>query len=131
MTLNLDAPLRRVLALDAATCVAAGLLMAGGSAVLAPVLGLPSALLLWAGLVLFPVAGLMAWLSRRARVAPVMVWLVVLGNAAWVAGCLLVVLDLKPTLPGEVFILGQALAVAVLTALEFKGLRRSAALSPA
>lgn len=131
MTLTLDAGLRRVLAMDAATCVAAGLLMAGGSAVLAPVLGLPPALMLWAGMVLFPIAGLMAWLSRQARVTPAMVWLIVLGNGAWVAGCLLVVVDLKPTLPGEVFVLGQALAVAVLTVLEFNGLRRSAALSRA
>jgi hypothetical protein len=130
MTLNLDTGLRRVLAVDAVTCVAAGLLMAGGSAVLAPVLGLPSALLLLGGLVLFPIAGLMAWLSRQARVAPVMVWLIVLGNAAWVAGSLLVVVDLRPTLLGEVFVLGQGLAVAVLTVLEFNGLRRSAALSP-
>ncbi len=131
MTLNLDTGLRRVLAVDAATCVAAGLLMAGGSVVLAPVLGLPSPLLLWAGVVLFPIAGLMAWLSRQTRVAPAMVWLIVLGNAAWVAGCVLAAVTFKPTLLGEVFVLGQAAAVAVLTVLEFSGLRRASALSPA
>lgn len=131
MTLNLDTRLRRVLAADAATCVAAGLLMAGGSTILAPVLGLPSPLLLWAGVVLLPIAGLMVWLSRQSRVAPAMIWLIVLGNAAWVAGCLLVVIEFKPTIIGEIFVLGQALAVAVLTVLEFNGLRRAVALSPA
>lgn len=131
MTLNLDTRLRRVLAVDAATCAAAGLLMAAGSAVLAPVLGLPSSLLLWAGVVLFPIAGLMVWLSRQSRVAPAMIWLIVLGNAAWAAGCLLVVIDLKPTIAGEIFVVGQALAVVVLTVLEWGGLRRSAAMSPA
>lgn len=131
MPLILDIGLRRVLALDAVTCAAAGLLMTAGSAVLAPMLGLPAPLLLWAGVVLFPVAGLMAGLSRQARGVPAMIWLIVLGNAAWVVGCLLVVIDLRPTIPGEIFVLGQALAVAALTVLELNGLRRSAALSPA
>lgn len=131
MPLNPDTGLRRILAVDAATCVAAGLLMAGGSTPLAPALGLPAPLLLWAGLALLPIAGLMAWLARQTRVASGLVWLIVLGNAAWVAGCLLVVIDLEPTVLGLAFVLGQALAVAVLTVLEFNGLRRSAALSPA
>jgi hypothetical protein len=131
MTTPLDPGLRRILALDALTCAGAGLLMAGGSAVLAPVTGLPSALLLWAGLALFPVAALLAWLSRRAQAPAALAWLVVLGNAGWVAGSVLVLFAARPTFIGEAFVVGQALAVAVLTVLEFNGLRRASALSAA
>ena len=131
MTLDLDTRLRRTLSVDALTCTAAGLLMAVGSGPLAPVTGLPVPLLLGAGLALFPVAGLLAWLSRRAKAPAAMLWLVMLGNAGWVIASLAVIIELKPTLAGEVFVLAQALVVAVLTALEFGGLRRAAALSPA
>ena len=131
MTLTLEPGLRRTFALDALTCAGAGLLMAGGAALLAPITGLPSGLLLWAGLALFPVAALLAWLSRRAQAPAGLVWLVVLGNAGWVAGSVAALFATQPTLIGEVFVIAQALAVAVLTVLEFNGLRRATALSAA
>lgn len=111
---------RRVLTVDALTCVGAGALMAFGAAPLAPLTGLPQPLLLWAGVALFPVAALMAFLSRRERAPAGLVWLVILGNAGWVAGSAAVLLATGPTLLGEAFVIAQALAVAVLTALEYR-----------
>ncbi len=123
---HLNTFLRRTLAVDALTCVAAGALMAFGAAPLSPLTGLPQPLLLWAGIVLFPVAALMAFLSRRETAPAPLVWLVVLGNAGWVAGSLAVLVLTAPTALGIAFVAAQAGAVAVLTVLEYRGLTRVA-----
>ena len=57
--------LRRVLALDALSCLAMGLLMGLGAAGLAPLFGLPEPLVRFAGLALLPLGGL----HRLARLA--------------------------------------------------------------
>lgn len=119
----LTSTLRRVLAVDAATCVAAGALMTFGAGPLAPLTGLPQPLLLWAGAALFPVAVLMAFLSRRETAPAALVGLVVLGNAGWVAGSLAVLVATRATALGVAFVLVQAAAVAVLTVLEWRGAR--------
>ncbi|MDG2528427.1 hypothetical protein [Caulobacter endophyticus] len=115
---------RRVLAADAVTCAAAGALMALAAAPLAGPLGLPQPLLFLAGLSLFPVAALFAWMSRTRLLNPGLVWLAVAGNAGWVVGSLAVVATCKPTVLGAAFVLAQAGAVAVLAALEHAGLNR-------
>jgi hypothetical protein len=117
---QLNSFLRRVLAADAVTCVAAGALMAFGAGVLAPLTGLPQPLLLWAGVILFPVAALMAFLSRRDTAPAPLVWLVVLGNAGWVVGSIAVLILAQPTTLGFAFVVAQAAAVAVLTVLEWR-----------
>lgn len=118
---------RRILAVDAVTCTAAGALMAFGAGALAPLTGLPQPLLLWAGVILFPVAALMAFLSRKETAPAPLVWTVVLGNAGWVAASLAVLFVTQPTAFGVVFVVAQAAAVAVLTALEWRavGARQS------
>jgi hypothetical protein len=114
----LTSTLRRVLAVDALTCAAAGALMAFGADLVAPLTGLPKPLLFWAGVVLFPVAALMAFLSRRQAAPAGLVWLVILGNAGWVLASIAVLFLTAPTALGVAFVVAQAVAVAILTVLE-------------
>ena len=118
--------LRRVLLVDAATCVATGALLSLDAGPLAPMLGLPAALLLYSGLSLFPIAAFMLWVAARKSPPIAGVWLVIAGNALWVAGSLLVVVELSPTGLGYAFVIAQALIVALLAELEYTGLRRAA-----
>jgi hypothetical protein len=119
--------LRRALLADAGMTGAAGLLMLFGADVLAPLLGLPSALLRTAGAALIPFVAYVAYVGTRERLAPPAVWTVIACNALWAAGSLLLLAWLAPTLLGYVFVVAQATAVAVFGELEFIGLRRSAA----
>lgn len=118
---HLNSFLRRTLAIDAVTCVAAGALMAFGAGALAPLTGLPQPLLLIAGIALFPVAAIMAWLSRRETAPAALVWLVIVGNAGWVLGSVAALFLTDPTVFGAAFVVAQAVAVAILTALEYRG----------
>lgn len=119
--------LRRVLFLDAATCIAAGLLMLLGAAVLSNLLGLPEMLLRYAGLSLLPFAGFLLYLGAQAEPPRAGVWLVIALNALWVLDSLLLLMvgGLTPTMLGYAFVLVQAAAVAVIAELEFMGLSRS------
>lgn len=117
------ASLRFVLGLDAATCVAMGLLLVAAAAVLSPWLGLPEPLLYWAGVLLFPCAALMAAAAAMRPPPPRLVGLVIAGNAAWVLASVAVALWwFEPTPLGVAFVLLQAAAVLLLMALEWRGL---------
>ena len=116
---------RKVLALDALTCVAAGALMTIAAAQLAPWTGLPEGLIRVAGLSLFPAAALFGWMSRTRRLSPALINLAVVGNGAWVLGSIAVALTMGPTLFGQVFVLGQAAAVGGLAVLERRALSLS------
>jgi hypothetical protein len=116
------AQLRRLLALDAATCLAMGLLMTAAAAPLGGLLGLPPSLLTGAGVVLLPCAALMAATAWARQPPPALVWLVIGGNALWVLASLLVLLLFAPTPLGIGFVLVQATVVAVLLALERRAL---------
>lgn len=111
-------PLRGVLAFDAATCVLMGLLLSMWPVPLSALLGLPAAFLLGAGLLLFPCAALM--LLASARPHPLLLGLVVFGNVAWAAASVLVVVLMGPAALGAVFVLGQAVVVAVLAWVEWQ-----------
>lgn len=119
--------LRRILLLDAATCIAAGLLMLLGAGLLAGLLGLPETLLRYAGLSLLPFAALLLYLATRQAIPRGGVWLVVALNALWVLDSILLLLagGYAPTTLGYAFVLAQAGAVAVITELELIGLRRT------
>ena len=119
--------LRRALLADAAMSGAAGLLMLLGAEVLAPLLGLPPALLRTAGAALIPFVAFVAYVGTRERLASPAVWAVIVCNALWAAGSLVLLAWLAPTLLGYVFVVAQATAVAVFGELQFIGLRRSAA----
>ena len=123
-TLERSTFLRRALYVDAATCVATGALMSLDAAPLATLLGLPAALLFWSGVSLFPIAAFMLWVASRRDIPRPGAWLVICGNAGWVAGSALVLLANAPTALGYAFVIAQAVVVALLAELEYAGLRR-------
>lgn len=112
---------RAVLIFDGALCLGmgAGLILLRGP--VAGLTGLPEALLLWAGILLLPVAALIGVAARAGR--GWLVRLVAIGNAGWVAASVaLVAFDLAPMNGlGAAFVLVQALGVAAVAALEWSG----------
>lgn len=124
--------LRNALALDAAACAGMGLLLAGGADALAAPLGFPAGFLRGAGLVLLPCAALLAWFASRETLARWAVHLVVGVNLLWIADSVVILLTgwFAPSSLGIAFVLGQALAVAIVTELEIIGLKRSAEIQP-
>jgi hypothetical protein len=123
--------LRIVLLIDAATCVATGILMTLGADIVAGLTAMPASLLLYAGLSLFPVAIFIGLVGTRETLAPPAVWVVIVGNALWVAGSALLLFGgmIAPNAWGYVFIGAQAAAVAVLAELEYFGLRQTLAVA--
>ena len=125
--------LRRVLALDALTSGAMGALLVLAQTPLSSLLGLSTSLLFWAGLSLLPFAAFVGWLATRELPPRAGVWAVVLCNALWVIDSFALLATGWPdlTLLGKVFVVFQAVAVAVFAELQFFGLRRSRRLAAA
>ena len=125
--------LRRVLLADAATCLAAGLLMTLGAPLLDRYFGLPAELSRYAGVGLFPFAAFLVYLATRASLAAPVVWAVILLNVLWTLDSVLLLVSgwITPTEAGYAFVLAQAVGVAVFAALEFVGLKRSTATAAA
>ena len=117
--------LRNVLLLDAATCVVTGVVMAAGSDSIAGLTGLSPSLLTVAGFALLPIAAFIGFVATRSATWPAGVWLVILGNVGWIAGCLAVAFGgvTGANALGVGFVLAQAAIVAVLAELEYTGLR--------
>jgi len=111
---------RKILNLDALTCLMAGAVTGLGAELLAGPTGLHHMLLLVAGCSLFPVALLFAWMARTPKLNRPLVMLAVIGNVGWVAASLAVVALTRPTAFGIAFVLAQALIVAVLAVAEFR-----------
>lgn len=120
--------LQNVLLIDAATCVGAGALMAFGSNFVAGLTGIPAPLLYWAGLILFPVAAMMAYAGLQATPPGPLVMLIILGNVGWLLASLAVFAFIAPNALGVLFIIAQAGTVAVLASLEYSAQQRSNAL---
>ena len=118
--------LRRVLALDALTCVGSGLLLAAAAASLAPLFGLPEGLVRGAGLLLLPIAAFMAGLASRPSPPPLLVWVVIVGNLAWVVESFALIGQYSASITaiGTAFVAAQGLTVLSLAGLEYVGLRR-------
>lgn len=117
--------LSNILLLDAATCVVTGALMAFGSSFVAGLTHIPAPLLFWAGLVLFPIAALMVYAGVQVPPPRAIVWLIVLGNIGWVIASLGLFAFIAPNALGTLFILAQAIVVALLAMLEHSALQRS------
>jgi hypothetical protein len=115
--------LRNVLLLDAATCLLTGAMLTFGARVLAQLTAIPTTLLLYAGVSLIPIAAFMAVTAMRAVLLPLGVWIVIVGNALWVAASVGLMIGpwIAPNAWGYAFIAAQAAAVAVLTKLELDG----------
>jgi hypothetical protein len=118
-----------LLLVDASTCALMGVILLFGSGPIAALTAIPAALLFYAGLALLPVAAFMALAATCRPVPPAAAWIVILGNVLWIALSLLLLLAgwITPNSLGVVFILVQALAVAILTILEHAALRDRAA----
>lgn len=118
--------LRRALLADAAASGASAVLMIVGAGIIDKLLGLPSALLLEAGLVLVPYVAFVAWLGTRERLAPSAVWAVIVANVLWAIASVLLLLSglIAPTVLGYVFVIAQALVVALFAELQYVGLNR-------
>jgi hypothetical protein len=125
--------LRRVLLADGVICVVTGALLTLDAGMLSGPLGLPVALLFYAGAVLFPIAAFILALLIRRAVPAGMIWLLIVGNLIWTADSLLLLATpwVAPTPLGVVFIVAQAVAVAAIASAEWIGLRGSAGTSVA
>lgn len=121
--------LRYALLADALASGATGLLAFAGAGALADLLGLPTALLRYAGLMLLPYAAFLLWLGTRASIAPRTVYAVVAVNALWAVDSVVLLASgwVAPTALGIGFVLFQALAVAGFAAAQAYGLRAEAA----
>ncbi len=119
--------LRRALLADALISGATGLLMLSGANVLASLLGLPEALLRYAGLVLLPYGALVAYVATREQLRRWAVWAVIVANAIWAVDSIILLLSgwLTPNALGYAFIIFQALVVAAFAEIQYIGLRRS------
>jgi hypothetical protein len=123
--------LRRVLIADAATCAAAGLLLLLGASSLEHLFRLPPGLSRYAGASLLPFAALLAYFATRENLSPRSLWAVIVVNALWTADSILLLIAgwVEPNGLGSAFVVFQALGVAAFAALEYLGLRKSAAAS--
>ena len=113
--------LRWILLADAATCVAMGLVLALAAHALSGPLNLPVPLLQYSGLALLPIAAYIAWVATRKNPPSVGVALVIAGNALWIAASVALLVSgwVSPSPLGSVFLIAQALAVALLDVLEY------------
>lgn len=125
----LSSYLRKVLLADAVVSGAAGLAMIGGADFTHELLGLPSALLFWAGVALIPFVTMLAMIVRAGRAPTWLIAAIIITNFAWVAGSLFVAFGpaFAPSLFGQVFVVAQAAIVGVFAELQFMGLRRASA----
>jgi hypothetical protein len=119
--------LRNVLFADAASCLAAGALQLSFPQSLSQLLNLPSLLLQGTGIFLLAYAAVVMLVGTRDPIARPLVWVFVIGNLAWAAGCIALLAErvLAPTVLGEAWIAAQAATVIVLAELQWTGLRRS------
>jgi hypothetical protein len=118
--------IRRMLQIDAVTCIATGAVLSLFGQPLSGLFGLPAALLFYAGLALLPIGAFMAALAARRKISHAGAWLVIVGNAGWVGASIAVLIALAPTALGAAFLIAQAVVVALLAELEYVGLRRAA-----
>lgn len=121
---NSPLTLRNVLFFDAATCVVMGAALMASAGPIASLTLVPPALLYYAGVALLPIAAFMALVALPANPPALGVWLVILGNIGWVAASLALIFGdwIAPNTFGVLFIGAQAIAVAILAALEYSGL---------
>lgn len=117
--------LRKVLALDALSCGAffAACVLFTGTA--AEFVGLPQVVVATGGWICLAAGLLFAALALSSRPSPVLTAIGVLGNVLWVAASLAVVAVFAQQMnaAGIVLVIGQAVAVGILTWLETAGFR--------
>jgi hypothetical protein len=127
MPVSISPFLRNAFHLDALVSGAAAILLMGGASLLQPWLGIPSALMFWAGAVMVPYVALLVLTARRESAARIVIIDIIAINALWVAASVALLASgaIEPTMLGIAFVAAQALMVALFAALQFIGLRRS------
>ena len=117
--------LKLTLAADALVSGAVAVLQLALGAALASLLALPHGLLTESGIFLVGYAALLAYLARGAAIPRALVWLLVIGNAGWAAGCVLLIALAHPSGLGTAYLLIQAATVLVFAGLQWAGLKGS------
>jgi hypothetical protein len=119
--------LRRALLTDATLAAISAFALVVAADPLGDLFSLPSAALRIAGVIFIPFAALAGWLGTRPRVHRTLVFVVIVLNALWAVDSVLILLTkwVETTPLGEMFVIGQALVIAVIAEVEFLGLRRS------
>lgn len=123
--------IRTALVADAAAGLASGVLLAAGGEFLASLTGLPATAAMPLGLFLIVLAAFITWVGMQRDTPRGPALLIVMVNAAWVVGSLIVLLaGTFPLTPlGVAFVIAQAIAVAALAALQWVGLGQARALA--
>lgn len=113
---------RAIVGIDAATCSVMAALLIGGRDILAGILGIPQLVLVGAGGILVPVAVFMVLVAARPAIPSWAAWTVIAGNAGWVVSSFVLAFGqfIAPTPLGIAFILGQAMVVSILAAIEYQ-----------
>ncbi|MFW6039851.1 MAG: hypothetical protein ACOC9N_02105 [Gemmatimonadota bacterium] len=118
--------LRALLGLDAIASGALGVVLAAASGLLDDASGLPSTLLVPAGLLLVVFAAFVAYSATRPMPSRASVWAIVEMNVLWVLASVVIVMAgwFSPTTLGSAFVLLQATVVAVFAGGQYAALRR-------
>ena len=89
---------------------------------------LPRTLIAYSGEFLLAYGVLVAWLSTRMPLPRPLVWLLIAGNLAWAAACMVLFFGggVRLSALGMTYVAVQALTVVVLAELPYFGLRRQA-----
>ena len=121
--------LRRALTADAVLTGIAALALLAGASALEDLLGLPAVLLRGAGLSLVPFTAVLIYLLRREAVPRGAAWFIIACNALWAIDSILLLFTpwVDPTLPGQVFVVLQAIVVAAFAEVQAMALRRTTA----
>lgn len=119
--------LKTALVADAIVTGAAAVLQLTAASRLSELLGLPRTLLFESGAFLVAYTVLLIVLARSTRVSSAVIAIIVLGNIAWAAACVgLLIRDaLSPSEVGVAFVIMQSVAVLVFATLEYLGLKGS------
>ena len=119
--------LRRVLLFDAATCLLTGAVMLAAGGAVERLLAIPAQVSGALGVVLLAFGAAVAWVGTRPHLLRPAVWGIIALNALWAIESVLALAFgwLEPNALGQAFIIGQAVAVAVIAELQFVGLRRA------
>ena len=119
--------LRLALLADAAVSGATGLVMMAGAGYVDGLLGVPSAVLRYAGLSLLPFAALVVFVATRERISRPAAWAIVAYNALWAVDSVVLMASgwIAPTALGYAFIAFQAVIVAAFAELQYVALRKT------
>ena len=125
-TASIDSFLRRVLTIEAVTCVGLGLLLSLGADLLSPLLEVYDRRLPVCGTLLFPIAAFVAWVATDDELSLPRVRVTIIGNLLWVGGSVVLLVSgwISLNLFGTAFIVAQAIAVTVFAALQYIGWRK-------